>query len=163
MMPYDTTRWKALPSKNPWRASVRKCSTCLGALSGANSKRKVPRSVVTTASRSSADCPNAAATGQRRRANRWERIASMVTSGGAEDAAGASVGDNGEARRRNELECHRSGFSGAGGRVGRVRGAWIERPAGRLFFGDLGEGRVLPFHSFAGNAGGLAEIGRAHV
>src|SRR5436305_3156385 len=31
------------------------CSTCFGALSGANSKRKVPRSVVTTASLSAAD------------------------------------------------------------------------------------------------------------
>src|ERR1035441_9519470 len=79
MMPYDTTRWKALPSKNPCRASVRKCSTCLGALSGANSKRNVPRSVATTASRSLADCPSAAAIGQRRSANREVRIASIVT------------------------------------------------------------------------------------
>src|ERR1019366_4552562 len=54
----------------------------------------------------------------------------------ASDAQGRAlchgVGDNGEARRRNELECDRGDCSGAGGRLGGVRGARGERQVGCL-------------------------------
>src|SRR5260370_35500284 len=78
-------------------------------------------------------------------------------------ARSPGVGDNGEARRRNELERDRGDLSGAGGRVGRLRSARVEGQAGRLFPGHLGEGRVLPFHSLAGGAGGLPAAARAIV